>query len=255
MRTIALSSCLFLCLALSALSAQAPHEVPIRNEPNHHLVLDNAYVNVFRVSFPGHAASLIHQHDVPYLYVSLGPADIMNAIQGRPELHQVLADGQVGYSPGHFAHLVRTDAGIPFNNVTIELLKPQGEIRNRCDKITEGPLHDCEKPSPAAAANSPMTALGRAISIRPLFETDELLATSYAITLKQTYTETDSPGGTPRPRLLIVQMGSEVRAEVEGETPKIVDGGEAMWLDGAKSWKLFLPGGKSATRFVLIAFR
>src|SRR6267143_6352262 len=137
---------IFLVLPLlfsASLPAQAPVSVPIAKEPHHHLVLENDYVRVFRVSLPAHDATLLHQHDVPYLYISLGPADVINAVQGRPEAHLVMADGQLGYSPGHFAHIARTDAGSTFDNVTIELLKPQGTPRNRCAKIVDGPLNNC----------------------------------------------------------------------------------------------------------------
>src|SRR5258708_29511588 len=92
-----------LVLAL-ALNAQAPSAVPIPKEPHHHLVLENDYVRVFRVSVPAHDATLLHQHDVPYLYVSLAPADVINAIQDRPEAPLGLPDGQAAYRPAHLAH-------------------------------------------------------------------------------------------------------------------------------------------------------
>src|SRR5713226_1083618 len=92
--------CSLLFLFAFSLSAQAPVAVPIPKEPHHHLVLENSYVRVFRVSVPGHDATLLHQHDVPYLYVSLGPADVINAVQGKPEAHLTMADGQIGYSRG-----------------------------------------------------------------------------------------------------------------------------------------------------------
>ena len=140
---------LFLVLALlfsASLPAQAPSAVPLPKEPHHHLVLENDYVRVFRVSVPAHDATLLHQHDVPYLYISLGPADVINAVQGRPEARIVMADGQLGYSPGHFAHIARTDAGSTFDNVTIELLKPQGDPKNICAKVLVGaPEADCPK--------------------------------------------------------------------------------------------------------------
>src|SRR5713101_6915485 len=135
--------CAALLLLTFSLNAQAPVAVSIPKEPHHHLVLENEYVRVFRVSVPAHDATLLHQHDVPYLYVSLGPADVINAVQGKPEARIVMADGRVGYSPGHFAHIARTDAGLDFNNVTIELLKPQGEVHNLCEKIVEGELGEC----------------------------------------------------------------------------------------------------------------
>jgi hypothetical protein len=148
LRYNALMKRLIIVLALlfsAALPAQAPVAVPVGKEPHHHLVLENEYVRVFRVSVPPHDATLLHQHDLPYVYVSLGPADFINAVAGKPEAHVVMADGQVGYSRGGFAHIARTDAGSPFDNVTIELLHPQGEVHNLCRKIVEGDLGPCSK--------------------------------------------------------------------------------------------------------------
>jgi hypothetical protein len=70
-------------LLVSPLFAQAPTAVPLKGEPHHHLVLENDYVRVFRVSIPAHDASLLHQHDVPYLYISLCPADVINAVEAN----------------------------------------------------------------------------------------------------------------------------------------------------------------------------
>src|SRR5438445_10635767 len=109
-----------LCAALLLLTfssnAQAPVAAPIPKEPHHHLVLENDYVRVFRVSVPAHESTLLHQHDVPYLYVSLGSADVINAVQDKPEVHLLMADGQLGYSPGHFAHIARNLSAAAFNN-------------------------------------------------------------------------------------------------------------------------------------------
>src|SRR2546425_11812338 len=130
--------CSFLPFFAFCVSAHAPTAVPIPKEPHHRLVLENEYVRVFRVSVPAHDATLLHQHDVPYLYVALGPADVINAVQGKPEVRLVMADGQLGYSPGHFAHIARNQSDMPFNNVTIELLKPQREPRNICAEVVPG---------------------------------------------------------------------------------------------------------------------
>jgi len=156
---------LFLILALlfsASLLTQAPTAVPIPKEPHHHLVLENDYVRVFRVSVPAHNATLLHQHDVPYLYVSLGPADVINAVQGKPEARIIMADGQLGYSPGHFAHIARNESDMDFNNVTIELLKPQGEVHNLCEKIVEGELGECHP------------FQNRSMSGKPYFRSEEM---------------------------------------------------------------------------------
>src|SRR6266436_2668806 len=172
--------CSLLLLFAFSINAQAPAAVPIPKEPHHHLVFENSYVRVFRVSIPAHDATLLHQHDVPYIYVALGPADVINAVQGKPEAHLVMADGQVGYSRGGFAHIARTDAGSSFNNVTIELLHPQGEPRNLCDKVVDGPVLTCTGEVKGLPANSPLGALPKlGIGPRRSFETDEIAAASY----------------------------------------------------------------------------
>src|SRR5690349_5522253 len=93
--------------------------VPITEEPHHRLVLQNDFTHVYNVTVPPLDSTLLHQHDLPYLYVVLGPADIINLVTGKPELHQVLLDGETHYSPGHFSHIVRTDSGMPFHNITV----------------------------------------------------------------------------------------------------------------------------------------
>jgi hypothetical protein len=234
-----------------SLEAQAPIAVPIANEPHHHLVLENDYVRVFRVSVPAHDATLLHQHDVPYLYVSLGPADVINAVQGRSEARIVLADGQLGYSPGHFAHIARNESDIPFNNITIELLKPQGEPRNICEKIIDGPVKECSSDFSKVPPNSPLIALAQAMRQKGLMETGEILVTSFSIGLKQNYSET----GSQPARLLVVGNNSDLQVETLGEPSKAVHGGETLWLAAGKGWKIVTPGEHKVTRFLLIRFK
>lgn len=155
--------CSLLLLFAFSLSAQAPVAVPVANEPHHHLVFENSYVRVFRVSVPAHDATLLHQHDLPYVYVSLGPADVVNAVSGKPEARLVMTDGQVGYSRGGFAHIARTDAGSPFDNVTIELLRPQDEPRNICAQVLVGaPRGECPKSltTPGGVRKEPLLETG-----------------------------------------------------------------------------------------------
>lgn len=248
---------LFLVLALlftASLPAQAPVAVPLPQEPHHHLVLENEYVRVFRVSVPAHAATLLHQHDVPYLYISLGPADVVNAVQGRPEGRIVMVDGQLGYSPGHFAHIARTDAGSTFDNVTIELLHPQGEPHNLCGKIIEGPVKNCESSgSSTVPVDSPLRALVRATGSKQLFETEEILVSSHSppAPIEQHYSES-----TPHSvHLLVVEDNSELRVDLAGEPSKSLHAGDILWLEAEKKWTIITPGQHKATRFLLVRFK
>ncbi|HKV64173.1 MAG TPA: hypothetical protein VJO16_19865 [Candidatus Acidoferrum sp.] len=243
--------CLLLLSLTLSLNAQAPEAVPLPKEPHHHLVLENEYVRVFRVSVPAHAATLLHQHDVPYIYISLGPADVVNAVRGRPEARIVMADGQVGYSLGHFAHIARTDAGSTFDNVTIELLKPQGEPKNLCDQVVSGPALTCTGEVKGLPAHSPLRALPKlGIVPRRSFETDEIEVASYSLSLVGTYNE-DSKSS----RLLVAEDGPQLQVDIAGESAKSLTNGETIWLEAGKEWKILLPRQNKPARFLMIRFK
>jgi hypothetical protein len=243
--------CSVLLLFAFSLSAQAPVAVPVANEPHHHLVFENSYVRVFRVSVPGHDATLLHQHDLPYVYVSLGPADVINAVVGKPEARLVLADGQVGYSRGGFAHIARTDADIPFNNVTIELLHPQGAPKNLCDKVVDGPVLACTSEVKGQPEGSPLRVLQKlGIGPRRSFETDEIAVASYSLSLVGNYNE-DSKS----PRLFVAEDGPQLHVEIAGEPAKALNNGETVWVGAGQEWKIILPRQDKATRFLMIQFK
>jgi hypothetical protein len=222
------------------------------NEPHHHLLIENDYVRVFRAIVPVHEATLLHQHDAPYVYFSLGPADVINAVAGKPEAHIHMTDGQVGYSRGGFAHIARTNAGSSFDYLIIELLKPQGEPRNLCEKIVDGPLNDCESSgSNSLPSDSPLRALVRAMAMKRLFETNEVLVKSFSIALKENYSES----GSQPARLLVVENNSELLVDLPGETSKPLHGGEVLWLDAGKKWTIVTAGEKKPVRFLLLQFK
>jgi hypothetical protein len=236
LRTVWLLSIALLCSAPNIQTPAAPTAVPLATEPHHQLVLENSYVRVYRVSIPAHSATLLHQHDLPYVSVSLGPADFINAVPGRPEAHVVLADGQVGYSRGGFAHIARTDAGVVFNNVTIELLKPQGEPQNLCAKIV-----------PGGALMSPscpdvLTDQEKETSTVPQFKTDEMTA------------QLDSHGsnggivvGPVRATLYVIVSGSEIQRIVNDKPEEMLSAGSVVWLPPASKTRFANRSGKPWT--------
>jgi hypothetical protein len=236
-----------LLLFAFSLNAQAPTAVPVGKEPHHRLVFENSYVHVFRVSVPAHDATLLHQHDVPYVYVALGPADVINAVAGKPEVRLVMADGQVGYSRGGFAHIARNDSDIPFNNVTVELLKPQGEPRNLCEKIVDGPLANC----PQAASSPAAKALSKLFQGKRLFETDDVLTDSVALTTNFA----DAPAGARRPRLLIACDKAELRVGLPGESPRSLQGGEVLWLSSGVTAKVSNLLERGASHYLVLTFK
>lgn len=228
--------------------------VAISDEPHHRLVLQNEFVRVYDVTVPPLDFTLLHQHDLPYLYVVLGAADIINAIVGKPELHQIMQDGDTHYSPGHFAHLVRTDSGVPFHNVTVELPRAQGTPKNLCrDVLAGGPLNCPEK---KAAAETK----GRAIreqtepestpSEIPYFETDEVL-----VELHKASSGNDYVDAKPKSDALLVALtNANLDANLDGEHVQFLHGGDVLWLPAGQRRRVvdFL-GTRSS--FLLITFK
>jgi hypothetical protein len=119
MRNIAAFAVLLLA---SCYSYKTP--LSIDHEPSHHLVFANDYVRVYRVQAGPHQSTKLHVHNQDYVWVSIGPADITNAVQGKPAVKMHLDDGDARFVPGHFAHIVTNDANQPFLNYTIALLRP-----------------------------------------------------------------------------------------------------------------------------------
>jgi hypothetical protein len=220
-----------------AVRAQAPaaNPVPTKDEPHHHFILENSYVRVLHVEVPGHDATLLHAHDLPYVSVTIGPADFINAVAGKPEAHATPVDAQVGYSKGGFAHVVRTEAGMPYQNFTVELLKPQGAARNLCVKvIADAPVQDC----PAGAA------------VIPAFETDEMRLDSETIAAQGQRAETASDS----PRLFLVLDKSELTITIPGLGDKVLHTGEVFWLPAGAAPALG-NSGANTSRFLVLTFK
>jgi oxalate decarboxylase/phosphoglucose isomerase-like protein (cupin superfamily) len=116
---------LALVLVAASLTAASSNEVEITNEGHHHQVLENDFVRVFKVEVGPKDATLMHRHRHDYLFISIGPADVSNEVEGKPAAELKLHDGQTGFLPGNFAHIARNLADTPFRNVTIELLQDE----------------------------------------------------------------------------------------------------------------------------------
>ncbi len=220
--------------------------VPLKDEPHHRLMLQNDFVRVYDVSVPPLDATLLHRHDLPYLAVTLGAADLENVVSGKPAVHVILQDGQVVYSPGGFAHLVRTDSGLPFRNVTVELVRPQGSARNLCKEIVPGPLGDCPRQSAAGKKNLPESADDDI----PYFETDEIRVELIKVSGGRDYVE-EAPKLNS---LLIALSNANLDVNLGSQHISFLHEGDILWLPAGADRKVvdFL-GTKSS--FLLVSFK
>jgi hypothetical protein len=219
--------------------------VPLDDEPHHHLLVQNASARVWVVSVPPLDSTLMYRHDLPYLAVNLGATDVVSIVQGKSESRLTLQDGQVTYSPGGFAQILRTDSGLPFRNVTVELLKPQGSARNLCKAIVAGPLQ-CPPP-PAAAKKS---AAESADDDAPYFETDEVRVDVIKVADMKEYAE-------EKPKydaLLVALSNSNLNANLGGEHVSFLHDGDVLWLPAGVPRRVrdFLD---ASSNFLLVSFK
>ena len=220
--------------------------VPVSGEPHHVLVFKNDFVHVYNVTVPPLDVTLMHQHDLPYLYLTLGMTDITNAVQGKPEAHLVYEDGTTRYSPGSFAHVVRTDAGILFHNITIELAHPQASPHNLGEKGGDPALGAC----PQNAADAKSYGQIPSEQLTPCFETDEVRMDIVRVEGGKDYEET-----APKLATLVVAMSNaNLDVSLAGEHSAFLHAGDVLWLPAGTPRRIvdFL-GIKS--KFLLISFK
>ena len=164
-----------LAVAATAAAQKAQEKVPITSEPHHHLVYTSDRLRVFRVEVPAHGATLMHEHPVDYFWISVGPAELANAVEGKPEVRSSAADGSVHFTRGGFSHIARVEGATPFRNVTLELPRAQSHPRNLCETVLPDEKTNCPVAMTRALAEFP------GATVQPEFETDQVHVTLLTI--------------------------------------------------------------------------
>jgi quercetin dioxygenase-like cupin family protein len=230
----------FLLLTFS-LNAQAP--VPLAHddvpgEPHHHLKIENEYVRAYYVEVGPHSDTQLHQHDHDYLFVTLGATEVINAVLGKPEIKLSLKDGEARFTRGGFAHVARNLSDKPFRNVTIELLKAQGEVKNLCAHVAaSAQAGDCPE--------FPTSSGG--IHKKPLFETGKT-------SLDLVSLDPSLNALSLRKEGLIVFLGDTQIQDnaIDAPKEKAVEG-DVIWV-AAGSGKLIWNSKKKDLNFLLLTF-
>ena len=223
-----------LLLPFVAAQTQTTAEVEITAEPEHHLVLENEFVRVFKVEVPPGAVTLLHRHRHDYVFVTLGNAHVSNQVEGKPAVDVTLTDGEARFVPGNFAHVARNLSEQPFRNVTIELMQDE-----KLRVAPSGwPEENREKTFPGGHS--------RIVSVKDGVRVSEVDLDPGAVVPSHHH---------DGPHLLIAVTGLDLRSEVQGQGPasgkfKI---GDVIWIPGGDTHTITNIG-KDAAIFVTVEF-
>lgn len=230
------SLALVLTIATPSLSAQSiPGAVLAGHEPHHHLAYEDSGIRVLRVHVGAHDSTLLHEHDPDYFWIALGTSSFVNARPGAADAVVAAPALSVHYAPGHFAHVARNPGDTAFDNITIELLGTQTNVRNLCEPAMAGQPLSCKAPSQRFEDRIE----------HPAFETDQLHVSLFTL-----------PAGTsmrrltPAGRTWIVALDTtDVRALSTG----------SRWVGGVSAVRqadwIVHNNGKRTVRLLVIAAR
>jgi hypothetical protein len=117
-----------------------PAEVPVDKEPHHHLVFENEYVRVFKVEVPPHEATLVHRHSRDYVVVTIGDANVTNAVVGKEPKRWNFKDGDVTFLEASgeksFAHKAVNESEKSFRNYTVEIKNAKSTPTKQIERCT-----------------------------------------------------------------------------------------------------------------------
>jgi hypothetical protein len=116
--------------AQEIVTAVASPGVPIAREPHYHLVFQNSFVNVYEIEVAPGYATLMHQHDYDNFFVVFGNADLTNAVAGENPTKLELPDLGIHFEHEPYANIIANTGKGPFRNITVELLRTQGQVTN-----------------------------------------------------------------------------------------------------------------------------
>jgi quercetin dioxygenase-like cupin family protein len=222
-------------LVAAVLAAQSTSEVPLDEEPHHHLVLENAYVRVFNVEVAPHDATLMHSHVHDYVFVTLGASEVENDVKGKPPVTLKLQDGEARFVPGNFSHIARNLADTPFRNVTIAFLQ-------------DATIH---KTTPAKWDEERGLHVFTGGTQDIMFVQDGVRVSEIELQPGATIPSHHHTG----PHLVVAVTDLEIRSDVEGQGPMAghLKSGDVKWLPGGYTHTLTNTG-KQQAKFITLEF-
>ena len=207
-----------LVTAFPAAAQSIPGAVLAKDEPHHHLAYEDTGIRVLRVRVPAHDTTLLHEHDPDYFWIALGASEVVNAKLGALDAIIRSADLSIHYSFGNFAHVARNPGALPFDNITVELLRTQTRVRNRCEQAVAGEPMSCP-----SATGKPQIG----VTVHEAFETDQLRVN--LVTIPPGAVRSGAVDGA---RPWIITLRSEDARLLHVDVRDASDATGAAWRDG-----------------------
>jgi hypothetical protein len=114
--------------AFAALGDDPASAPSARNEPHHHVVLQNDLVRIMRVLIPPKSSTLWHEHNFDYVVIAVNGTNVHVDVAGNPQaVEGVMATNSVGYvnyAGKHFVHRVGNTSDVVNHQLAFEILVP-----------------------------------------------------------------------------------------------------------------------------------
>jgi len=109
-------------------SSQSP--VEISGEPRHHPKFENEFVRVWDVTVPAGDATLWHAHRNDNVVITFGDVSLRIETLGAAPAESQWKFGDVKFGKAIYIHRAMNVGTTPFHNLTIELLKSPGFLKD-----------------------------------------------------------------------------------------------------------------------------
>jgi quercetin dioxygenase-like cupin family protein len=225
------------------LAAQEQQAVSIDQEPHHHLVFQNEYVEVHQILLPPGDGFKLHRHDQDEISVVITGGESIGHTPGKPDRQGRSTSGRIGFGRSPRVHSSHNIGNTTIHNVAVSLLHPQGEVRNLCKKQIEDQPLNCPAEL-TANANAPYIA-------EPQFETDQTRAVLTVVRPGQS-----APIGEADREQLVIAIDEVVIASTEGSgSGKMLHPGDFVWINRGDPPRVLKNTSDKQARFATLAFK
>jgi hypothetical protein len=232
-----------LSLAAQTLNVDRSKFIRMNDEPHHHLVFQNEYINIFNVRVNRGDAIAMHRHDDDTLAIAIGDQTVTIGIPGKEDIHQQNPDGQIRLQRSGYVHSTRVEGGSPYHTVAVELLHAQDNSRNLCAQVIGGLPLSC--PEASAFANSDKEVR------QPQFASDETTVDLVRVLAHRRV----EIGHGPQCELIVALDGGVLTPGPGQTLDRDLQPGDFVWFEKNAPSRTFKNNGDKDARFVEISFR